>query len=131
MANRVTVSENAAPRPAGSIAMNTRAQVHARPNQAQNAPQASLTSDPAHDERDARMTCLEDNLFRLTGALARIGGTSPPWKESLGEGSGWRPRLNVNSATPDQTRTKRPRTQISEVPTANAPSSRRVAPTYR
>ena len=73
MANRVTVSENAYP-PAGSIAMNTRAQVQARQNQAHNAPRASVTSDPVQDGRDARMTRLEDNLFRLTGALARIGG---------------------------------------------------------
>ena len=86
MANRVTISENAAPRPAGRIAMNTRAQVKARQNQAQNAPQASVTSDPVQDERDARMTRLEDNLFRLTGALARIGGYEPALEGIFGGG---------------------------------------------
>jgi len=85
MANRVTVSENAAPRPPGSIAMNTRAQVQARQNQAHNAPQASVTSDPVQDGRDARISRLEDHLFRLTGALARIGGYEPALEGIFGE----------------------------------------------
>ena len=111
--------------------MNTRPQVQARQNQAQNAPQASVTSDPIHDERDARMACLDDNLFRLTGALARIGGYEPTLEGIFGGGEQSKPRLNVKGAIPGPINAKMPRTQASEMLTADAPSACRVTPTYR